>query len=256
MPSPPFNQRFMSVLLDRLQLLFRVSRPGGWLGCPSVYFMGVVDSGTYPQTLPVILFAVAVSFPICLGKSMDTCRFSCLLIRRTVMFGVNDVYDYDSDMQNPRKTRLWADGTVLNQVDHQFVLLAAKVTTILILLLALPASIQSPLFLGCVVLCLILCWVYSSPPLRLKERPTLDSLSTGVGFFLMWACGYTVSGNRHLAYTASGNCSNGRFVFLSTCALHSLFALLDAKADAATKQRTIATVLGERLSAMFSAVCL
>lgn len=256
MPSSLFSRHFMLVLLDRLQLLFRVSRPGYWIGCPSVYFMGLVHSGTYPLTLPVILFAVAVSFPICLSKSMDTFCFSCLLIRRKVMFGVNDIYDYNSDMQNPRKNRLWADGTVLHQFDHQFVLLAARVSTILVLLLVLPASIQSPQLLGCAVLSLILCWIYSSPPLRLKERPILDSLSSGVGFLLVWACGYTASGNRHLSYTASGNFSSGGWVFFSASALHSISALVDVRADASAKQQTIATVFGERFSAIFSAVCL
>lgn len=182
--------------------------------------------------------------------------FRVLLIIREVVFGVNDVYDYDSDTQNPRKNKLWADGTVLNQDDSRFVILAARVSTVLVLLLALPASIQSPQVLGCTLLIVIISWIYSSPPLRLKERPVLDSLSNGVGCWSLWACGYTASGHRFLVYPAGGNFSYGGFILFCGAAVHSLGAIIDAKADAFAKQRTIATVFGERLSALFATVCL
>lgn len=169
---------------------------------------------------------------------------------------MNDVYDYDSDIQNPRKNKLWADGTVLDQDDSHFVILAARVSTVLVLLLTLPASIQSPEVLGYLLLSVIISWIYSSPPLRLKERPVLDSLSKGVACWSLWACGYTSSGHRSLVYPAGGNFSYGGFVLFFGTALHSLAAMVDAKADASTKQRTIATVFGERFSALFATVCL
>lgn len=75
--SSPFSRHFTLVPLDRLKLLFRVSRPGFWLLGPWIYFMGILNSGTYPQTLPEIIFAVALSFPTALSKSMDA--FLCFM---------------------------------------------------------------------------------------------------------------------------------------------------------------------------------
>jgi 4-hydroxybenzoate polyprenyltransferase len=169
---------------------------------------------------------------------------------------VNDVYDYDSDVRNRRKNNQWADGTVLDQVDHRFVLLSARVSTAFVVLLALPASVQSPQLLGWTVSFLSLAWIYSSPPFRLKERPILDSLSNGVICWLFWACGYTFSGDTSLVLNTKPASRNGWFVLLYASALHSLAAMVDVHADASAQYQTIATVLGERFAALFSMICL
>lgn len=177
-------------------------------------------------------------------------------MQREVTFGVNDVYDYDSDVQNRRKNNQWMDGTALRPSNHKFVLLSAKVSTAFVILLALPASIRSPQLLGYTVSFLSLVWIYSSPPFRLKDRPILDSLSNGVICWLFWACGYTFSGDMFLVFNTEPASRNGWFVLLYASALHSLGAMVDARADASAKYRTIATVLGERFAASFSMICL
>jgi 4-hydroxybenzoate polyprenyltransferase len=178
------------------------------------------------------------------------------LIGIAVTFGVNDVYDYDSDIQNRRKNNKWADGTVLDQVNHRFVLASARLSTILVVLLALPASIRSPQLLGYTVSFLSLAWMYSSPPFRLKERPFLDSLSNGAICWLFWACGYIFSGDTTLAFNTQTASRNGWFVLLYASALHSLAAMVDAPTDASAKYRTIATVFGERFAVLFSLISL
>jgi hypothetical protein len=59
-------------LLDQVQLLFTVSRPLSWIIAPSLWFSGLVHSGTYVLTVEGLLFAVALSFPICLSKSFPS----------------------------------------------------------------------------------------------------------------------------------------------------------------------------------------
>ncbi|KAK0959518.1 hypothetical protein LTR54_018492, partial [Friedmanniomyces endolithicus] len=95
-------------------------------------------------------------------------------------FGVNEVYDIDSDTGNLRKTNSWAHGTALFVCNIPFVLLAAKLLTGLVILLALPASASSPWVLGYTAAFLCPAWTYLTPPLRLKERPIIDSLSNGL----------------------------------------------------------------------------
>jgi 4-hydroxybenzoate polyprenyltransferase len=180
---------------------------------------------------------------------------------------VNDVYDYDSDVQNCRKKKqhYWTEGGILHPVHHSFVLDAARVSTGLILLLGLFASLPSspsppsPLSLSvfiCTASLLVLSWNYSAPPVRLKERPILDSLSNGVTCWLLWACGYTSTGRPLLGSQAGKTASNGHLIVFYASAIHSLGALLDIKPDNAAKHRTIATVLGRRGVATFSALCL
>ena len=169
---------------------------------------------------------------------------------------MNDVYDYDSDVQNRRKNNRWADGIVLHQVDRSFVILAARVSTAFVILLALPASIGSPQLFGCTVAFLSLVWIYSSPPLRLKERPILDSFSNGLICWLFWACGYAFNDDALTIFDTKPPARNGWLVFLLASALHSLAAILDVRADASVKYRTIATVFGERFAALFSMTCL
>ncbi|KAK2875139.1 hypothetical protein FQN49_001743 [Arthroderma sp. PD_2] len=223
--------------LDRIRLLVRVSRPIAWVLPPSTFFLGILQSGSYPQLLPAALLAFAFSIPLCL-----------------ILFGVNDVYDHDSDMINPRKGEAW-DGARLPKTDQHLTLFAANVSTVLIFLFALPVSIQSPQVMGYVILSIFIAWTYSAPPLRFKERPFMDSLSNGICCWSVWAAGYAASGDKDLAHHGSDVIRDGLFIVSLGSAFHSLAATLDAEADAAVKQRTIATVSGVRLTALFSMLC-
>ena len=220
-------------LSNRLHLLFGASRPLSWLIAPAIYFSGFIHSGTYPHTAPALLFALALSFLTCL-----------------ITFGVNDVYDYNSDIQNPRKNNYWGDGAILNKRDQNFVLSAAKVSTVAVLLIS-PAAVQFPQLWAYVLLFLFLSWIYSSPPLRLKEWPILDSFSNGMICWLFWLCGYTLSNS------VSGEgflCGWLVIFYASSC--HSLAAVADVIPDASANQTTIATVIGVRLTAVFSMISL
>ncbi|KAK2867762.1 hypothetical protein FQN49_003494 [Arthroderma sp. PD_2] len=183
------------------------------------------------------MLAIALSFPLCL-----------------VIFGVNDVYDHDTDMKNPRKGRVWADGTILDKADHEYILFASKVSIIGVLLVALPALIQSPQVSNYLTLCLTISWAYSSPPLRLKERPLIDSVFTGLIYWSIWVCGYIVSNNS--TYDGSETSSPGGWVLFSAIGLQSLGTILDIKPDAAANVRTIATVYGGKFTALFTMGCL
>jgi len=123
------------------------------------------------------------------------------------------------------------------------------------MLITFPSWRNSLKLFGCIVAVLALLWAYSSPPFRFKERPVLDSLSNGVICWLFWACGYifddkTTPGPSLLAS------KHGWLVFLYGSALHSMAAMVDVDADAFAEYRTIATVYGEKSSALFSLICL
>ncbi|EMD65812.1 hypothetical protein COCSADRAFT_170270 [Bipolaris sorokiniana ND90Pr] len=208
-------------LSKQLALLVLVSRPLSWVVAPTIWFSGLIHSGKY----------------------------------KLVAFGVNDVYDYISDLQNRRKINQWTDGTALHQHHHRCVLLAAKASTALVILVTFTSWRKSSELFSCIIAVLVLLWAYSSPPFRLKERPVLDSLSNGVICWLFWACGYIFDGNVIFVPSVLAS-KKGWLILLYGSALHSMAAMVDVEADTFAGYRTIATIYGEKVPALFSLTCL
>jgi 4-hydroxybenzoate polyprenyltransferase len=166
-----------------------------------------------------------------------------------VGLGVNDVYDYETDRRNPRKLADGLEGSVLDPRYRNDVLVAAYFSTIIVLLSALATQCRDNII--ATVLLVFIIWQYSSPPLRIKEIPVLDSLSNGCMLFLMWFFGFSLSGSLISEVPL-------KVIMHSFCMVggHALAALVDCDADAAAGQRTIATAIGKRQTAIFAALCL
>jgi 4-hydroxybenzoate polyprenyltransferase len=107
-----------------------------------------------------------------------------------VLFGVNDVFDYESDRLNPRKNTLF--GTTLPKPLHSVVLKTSIFLSILIFGFSLITG--NWLNIICTGLGLIFAFLYSVPPLRLKTKPPLDILSNIVGFFSLFLAGFSYGG--------------------------------------------------------------
>ena len=75
------NKYLLSILL-----LIGVSRPAGWSTLPAFFLMGFISSGSTTITPLLILQILLLSFPVCIAG-----------------YGINDIYDYESDKINPRK---------------------------------------------------------------------------------------------------------------------------------------------------------
>lgn len=106
------------------------------------------------------------------------------------MYGINDVFDYESDLRNPRKGG--AHGAVLDRRFHRTTLWAAGLSCApfvgYLVVVGSPAS--------WLVLALSLFFVvfYSAPPLRLKERPVADSVTSSIHFFSPAVYGLVLAG--------------------------------------------------------------
>lgn len=161
---------------------------------------------------------------------------------------MNDVYDYETDRRNPRKLADGIEGGVIHPAHHRDVLVAACVSTIVILLSALATQNRQSILTS--VLIVVIAWQYSSPPLRIKEIPILDSLSNGCLVFLIWFFGFSLSGSWISEVPVK------LFVnYFCVVGAHALAAAADYEADAAIGQRTIATVMGKKPAAIFAAIC-
>ncbi|WP_293781891.1 prenyltransferase [uncultured Aeromicrobium sp.] len=154
-----------------------------------------------------------------------------------LMYGVNDVFDYESDVRNPRKGG--AEGVVLDRRVHRLTLILSAVTNLPFLIaLATLGNAASTAVLGVVVFAVI---AYSAPLLRFKERPLLDSLTSSTHFAGPAAFGLAIAGT----WPDNADKILGAF-FAWGVASHAFGAVQDIRADRDAGIASVATVLGAR----------
>lgn len=135
--------------------LVHISRPVLWINTIGTGVLGMWLTGQLldVQAIPIILWL--------------TLPFNLLI------YGVNDIYDQDTDALNPRKGSI--EGARIRPREVRLILWAVAVTNVPFLVyfvIALP-----PLATALIVLYTAVFVFYSAPPLRFKTRPFLDSLS-------------------------------------------------------------------------------
>lgn len=99
-----------------------------------------------------------------------------------LMYGINDVFDYASDLRNPRKGGI--EGGLVEPARarkvHRRILWACVVATVpFVAYLLVVGDVSANLTLALVLFLVI---AYSAPVLRFKERPVLDSLTSAMHF--------------------------------------------------------------------------
>ncbi|RPD60809.1 hypothetical protein L227DRAFT_610902 [Lentinus tigrinus ALCF2SS1-6] len=221
--------------MESFKVLVKASRPVGWSFGPILYAIGLVHSPEHFTSVlrgpTVLLQLLSVSVPLSI-----------------IVFGMNDVYDYETDIRNPRKTVDGLEGTILDPSYHVTVITSAWIATALILATSLSMVRRQNAVV--VAMLLVLSWQYSAPPFRLKEQPILDSLSNGAIIDFVYLAGYTAGGgslDRRMLTL------KGHILGLCTAGVHALGAVVDVDADAAVGQRTIATVFGPQIALVFGA---
>lgn len=154
------------------------------------------------------------------------------------MYGINDVFDYESDIRNPRKGGV--EGAVLPKSMHKPLLWASVLSTVPFLAAMVWAGTwTSTLWLAVATAAVV---VYSAPPMRFKERPILDSMTSSAHFVTPALVGATIRGGDVSGYFWL---AAGAF-FLWGMASHALGAVQDVKADREGGLSSIATALGAR----------
>lgn len=162
------------------------------------------------------------------------------------MYGVNDVFDYESDIKNPRKGGI--EGAITPKKYHRFILASS-------VLLCAPfifyMFIQG-IFVSkvCLVMLLFFVIAYSINGLRFKEIPFLDSITSSIHFVGPLVYSYTVIGD--VSKTAW---QIALAFFFWGVASHSFGAVQDIKPDRKADISSIATFLGARATIRFSMAC-
>ncbi|WP_400998026.1 prenyltransferase [Agromyces sp. GXQ0307] len=145
---------------------------------------------------------INTAFPFAAAYVLTTGRVDALLVVGTLfflvpynllMYGVNDVFDYESDLRNPRKGG--AEGALLDPSLHRTVVWAGIVTAapLVAVMLWLGGTGEPGSWLVLAV-SLFAVFAYSVPGLRFKERPVLDSVTSSTHFASPAVYGLAVAG--------------------------------------------------------------
>ncbi|GAA1694708.1 prenyltransferase [Microcella alkalica] len=162
------------------------------------------------------------------------------------MYGINDVFDYESDLRNPRKGGV--EGALLDPRIHRTTLIAAAVSCapFLVVLVALGGPL-SWLVLAISMFAVV---AYSAKGLRFKEKPFLDSLTSSTHFVSPAVYGLVLA---EAEFTPQLWLILAAF-FLWGIASHAFGAVQDVIADREGGISSIATVIGARATVRFAVV--
>jgi 4-hydroxybenzoate polyprenyltransferase len=158
-----------------------------------------------------------------------------------LMYGINDVFDYASDLLNPRKGGI--EGALAEpataRVVHRRILWACAATNVplLVWLFALGDAAAA----ATLVLVVFLVIAYSAPKLRFKERPVIDSATSAMHFVGPLLYALVLTGTDLSARTAWPVLVA---FFAWGMGSHAFGAVQDVRADREGRIASVATVLG------------
>ncbi len=212
----------------RVRQLLTASRPISWINT------------AYPFAAAYLLTTGRVDVAFVVGTIFFLVPYNL------AMYGINDVFDYESDLANPRKGGL--EGAVLDGSNHRLTLWVAVTACIpFIVSLVLLGDPASWAVLAVSVFAVV---AYSVPGMRFKERPFLDSVTSSTHFVSPAVYGLVLAGAQ---FTPQLLAVVGAF-FLWGIASHAFGAVQDVMPDRAGNIQSIATVMGAHWTVRFSII--
>ena len=143
---------------EKSKILFMTSRPLSWVNT------------AYPFAAGYVVMGGVVDARLIIGTLFFLIPYNLL------MYGINDVCDYESDMRNPRKGGV--EGAVTPRRYHRVIVWLAVLSCLpFVLTLMLIGNWQSRLVLTAVLFFVV---AYSGKGLRFKEVPLLDSVTSSL----------------------------------------------------------------------------
>lgn len=215
--------------LSTLRKLFWVSRPISWPNTSYPFFVGfLLTSFMWPSGQALMTLIVGTLYFI--GPY------------NLLMYGINDIFDYESDILNPRKGGV--EGMRESRKFHPTIFKAVIITNVPFLAyLVLTSNWQAS---GILLLVVFSAVAYSAKGLRFKEVPFLDSITSSFHFVgpLLVALALTGQYETALPWVVA--------FFLWGMASHAYGAIQDIIPDRAGNLHSIATVLGARATMWLS----
>ena len=211
---------------DTLRKLVKVSRPISWVNTA---------------------FPFAATYLV-LGGGFDPIFFIGTLFflspYNLLMYGVNDVFDYESDIRNPRKNSI--EGAAEAKSFHPTILWSAILSVIpFIIALSIFSTTAAALILSALLFFVV---AYSAKNFRFKEIPFLDSITSSIHFVGPMIYAIALTGFQPKAWPFA------LALFLWGIASHAFGAVQDVIPDRKGKLKSIATIIGARNTVWLSAI--
>ena len=199
--------------------ILSISRPRFWLYELGTFFIGaltVIPTFGELTRYDILLYAIFFLFPANL-----------------LIYGINDIFDYETDKLNPKKVEYEA---LVHPKEHNalfsWILMLTLPFAVLVFWLPIPHMISFYAFLFFAIF-------YSAKPIRAKSRPILDSFFSAGHYVATGVFGYYLAGGQSfpLLGVIAGMCW--------AIAMHAFSAVPDIKADKEAGVNTIATKFGK-----------
>jgi 4-hydroxybenzoate polyprenyltransferase len=205
-----------------LQLAYKVSRLRFWFYLTGPYTVGCIyGASSYLDLLRPWFFIYFFYF---------------LIPANVFLYGVNDYWDYETDILNPKKEDKEYRVTLNERKNLNRINISILFFSLFLIMLQFD-NIQR-LITGLFV---FLSNFYSAKPLRFKDKPILDSASN-ILYIMPGVLAY---------YLSSGNLPSAIVIvagFLHTFSMHLFSAIPDIDFDKKTKIKTTAVFLGKQIS--------
>lgn len=211
--------------MQTIRRLLFVSRPISWINTAFPFAFGYYLMGGVIDAF----FIIATAF--------------FLIPYNLIMYGINDVYDYESDMKNPRKNSI--EGALEAKQFHPVILQTSLMLGLLgsVIMIALAPNGQ---FVAWYLVSLFFVVAYSVKGLRFKEIAFVDSVTSSLHFTLPLVCA--------IAATSTDISQVWPYVVALFCwgmASHAFGAVQDIIPDRKGGLSSIATIIGARATVWF-----
>ena len=204
--------------------IFATSRPVSWINTAAPFAVGY------------LLAARTINLEFILGTVYFLFAYNLLL------YGINDIFDYESDVKNPRKNSV--EGGLVDKKKHQTLwLVIAGVNIPFLGYLFYTSSNVARVILFFTIL---FCFTYSAKPFRFKEIPFLDSINSALHFVSPLVFGLLYGGTAEMYWPAL------IAFMLWGMASQAMGSIQDIKPDRAGNISSIATVMGARRTTRYS----
>ena len=204
-------------MLQQVLFYLKVSRPGLWFATVWLYLLPTSLVDTIWTSIPFWIGLVYVTFPL-----------------NFMVYGWNDMVDFDTDQVNPRKDSFWfgAKGT-----QEQLQNLWRPILIIQILFVPILIYFSGWQFLGLITAFVFINGLYNLPNNGLRSRPPLELLCQ-VGYVMTATFSVFINQVANLPYLTYF------YLLLFAWQSHLIGEVMDIEPDRKANRRTTATLLG------------
>jgi len=211
----------------KIKRLLNISRPRFWIYVLGTFLVGFIAAGD-PRLLNLetltILAALFIFF-----------TFPANLL----IYGVNDIYDYETDKHNPKKIEY---EELVGPKDQARLIKIIGFIILPFFILFFFLDIYTTITLGIFLFTSV---YYSATPIRGKSRPPLDIVFSSIIYISPVVIGFFAAGNMNISWLGI----IGGLLWAS--AMQTYSAVPDIEADRKGHVKTLATTLGQKRALWF-----